>query len=113
MRGTLSSSMASNLLASLALAGILERSGRGRVVLRVAPRFLAHAEGTAGRLRLQRRGTDLDALEAALATWDEYHHEPRAGAVFLLGLLEERDQLGALRPAFPPLDAFRAVAACA
>lgn len=103
--------MASNILASLAVSGVVERSGRGRLVLRVAPRFLAHAEATAGRMRLHGRPLDDHrVLEAALGTWDEYRHDPRLGARFLQDLLLERGQMGALRPAFPPLDTFAAAA---
>lgn len=106
--------MGSNLLAALAAAGILERTGPGRAVLRASPRFLAHAEGTAGRLRLQGRSTGAEAaLEAALVTWDGYRHSPLAGARFLREFLEERNQLGAVVPVFPALETFTPQAAVA
>lgn len=92
--------MAPNLIASLAVAGIIERAGRGRSVLRITPRFLAHAHGAA------RHPADSEALCRALKTWDGYHHDPRAGAAFLRDVLS--DQLGLLRPAFPALDSFAA-----
>ncbi len=95
--------MAPNLLASLAVARIIERTGRGRSVLRITPRFLAHAEGTA-----QGHEDQAEVLCRALQTWDGYHHDPRAGAAFLRDALA--DQLGNLCPAFPSIESFRAAA---
>jgi hypothetical protein len=102
-----------NPLSALAAAGVLERcSARGRAFLRVTPRFLAHAEDAAARLRLQGRHTGPSAaLASALLSWDGYDHDPRQGARVLVDLLEERGQLGALRPVFPLLEEFGAVAA--
>jgi hypothetical protein len=103
--------MADNILARLTLAGILERSGRRRSVLRVSPRFMAHAEGTSGRLRLSGHGPALPVLEVAVRTWDEYHGDAASAARFLEAMLGERHQLGALRPVFPALDQFARAAA--
>jgi hypothetical protein len=100
-------------LSALATAGVLERcSGRGRAFLRVTPRFLAHAEDAANRLRLQGRATGpTSTLATALLGWDGYDHDPHQGALVLVDLLEERGQLGALRPVFPLLEQFGSVAA--
>lgn len=100
--------MAQNLLASLVTAGVVERAGpRGRAHLRVSPRFMAHAEGTVGRLRIQGHVPDArGVLQAALMTWDGLHVDPWAGAGFLERLLADRDQWGALRPVFPDLGSF-------
>lgn len=102
-----------NLLAVLAQAEVLERChGRGRTFLRVTPRFLAHAEGASARLKLQGRHTGpAAALASALLSWDGYEHDPHQGALVLVDLLEERGQLGALRPVFPLLEQFGSVAA--
>jgi len=102
-----------NPLSDLAAAGVLERcSGRGRAFLRVAPRFLAHAEDAAARLRLQGRATGpAGTLAFALLGWDGYDSDPHQGALVLVDLLEERGQLGALRPVFPLLEQFGSVAA--
>lgn len=97
--------MAPHLLASLALARIVERTGPGRCVLRITPRFLAHAEGTAGHGSHE---TKADLLYRALQTWDGFHHDPRAGAAFLHDVLA--NQLGSLSPAFPSIESFRAAA---
>jgi hypothetical protein len=100
--------MAHNLLAALALAGVVERSGRQQR-LRVAPRFLAHAEQTAGRMvSLGVKATEQDVLASALAAWDEYRTDTWQGAQFLASVLAERDQLGQLRPVFPAIEAFAA-----
>ena len=105
--------MTVHVLAALAQAGVVERSGsRGTRRLRATPRFLAHAEATAARLAL--RGTTpgaTEALEAALGAWDGYLHDARQGARFLREFLGERDQLGALHPVFPVLEGFPARAA--
>lgn len=100
-------------LSDLTSAGVLERcSGRGRAYLRVTPRFLAHAEDAAARLRLSGRGsTPAGILVSALLAWDGYDHDPHQGALVLVDLLEERGQLGALRPVFPLLEQFGTVAA--
>lgn len=99
--------MARNILASLVMANIVERAGPGRATLRVTPRFMAHLEGTAGRLRVQGHpARDRPLLEAALATWDEHFVAPRAGAGFLADLLAERQQWGTLQPMFPDLAGF-------
>lgn len=102
-----------NPLSALAAAGVLERcSSRGRAYLRVTPRFLAHAEDASARLRLQGRLTGPSgALVSALLSWDGYDHDPHQGALVLVDLLEERGQLGALRPVFPLLEEFGAIAA--
>ena len=102
-----------NLLAQLTQADVLERChGRGRTYLRVTPRFLAHAEVQAARLKLQGRHTGpTTALAQALLTWDAYEHDPQQAALVLVDLLEERGQLGALRPVFPLLEQFGSVAA--
>jgi hypothetical protein len=102
-----------NPLSALASAGVLERcSGRGRAYLRVTPRFLAHAEDAAARLRLQGRADGAaGVLSLALLAWDGYEHDPHQGALVLVELLEERGQLGAIRPVFPLLDQFGSVAA--
>lgn len=96
------------LLGHLTAAGILERAGgKGAAYLRVTPRFLSHAEGTAGRLRLQ-TGVDDEhaALQSALSTWDGYRLNAYQGALFLRDLLEERGQLGTLQRTFMVLDSF-------
>lgn len=83
------------LLTRLASAGVLERSGRRRTALRVAPRFLAHAESTAARLGRH----DAEAvLHAALQEWGPYTAGSRTGAALLVRLLEDQDQMGALGP---------------
>lgn len=92
------------LLTRLTLAGIVERAGRRRSVLRVTPRFLAHAEGTAGRLRMLGFGTPHGILEAALETWGDASVTPRRGADCLLELMADRDQLGTLQPFLAPVD---------
>ncbi|MGB0651797.1 MAG: hypothetical protein ACPGQL_01235 [Thermoplasmatota archaeon] len=99
--------MAGNLLASLTLAGVLQRrGGRSGSRLRVAPRFLDHAERQAAT-----RADPVRALEDALVTWDGYANDVRLGARLLHDLLAERDQLGALRPVFPALESFTTAAA--
>ena len=100
-------------LSALAASGVLERcSSRGRAYLRVTPRFLAHAEDAAARLRLHGRATGpAGTLTSALLAWDGYTHDPHQGALVLVDLLEERGQLGALRPVFPLLEQFGSVAA--
>src|SRR5438270_12725939 len=101
-----------NPMSSLTQSGILEQSrGRGACTLRVSPRFLAHAEETAARLFQQARFLGVaHALEAALASWDGYDHAVRPAALFLADFLDNRDQMGNLRPVFPALEQF-AVAA--
>jgi hypothetical protein len=91
---------------------VLEQSrGRGACVLRVNPRFLAHAESTAARLAQQGRLMGVQhALESALSTWDDAHEDIRPTAGFLADFLGEREQFGGLRPVFPSLEHF-AVAA--
>lgn len=102
--------MAQNLLAALALAGVLQRAPGARG-LRVTHRFLAHAEGTAGRFRmLGLAGDESDVLANALSTWDDYRQDPRAGAGLLRDMLADRDQLGSLRPVFPAIESFSAAA---
>lgn len=102
-----------NLLAQLTQADVLERChGRGRTFLRVTPRFLAHAEESAARLKLAGRHTGPSAaLAQALLTWDDFQHDPHQAALVLVDLLEERGQLGSLRPVFPLLEQFGSVAA--
>ena len=88
-----------SLLTRLALAGVVERAGPRRSVLRVTPRFLAHAEGTAGRLRmLGLLGTPQDILESALETWGDLAVAPRRGAHYLAELMSDRDQMASLQP---------------
>lgn len=98
----------STLLSSLASAGVLERPGSRRgAFLRVTPRFLAHAEDTASRLRLLGRAHDpASVLTAALTAWDDYGHDPHQGSLLLVDFLDGRSQLGALQPVFPALDSF-------
>lgn len=103
--------MAQNLLASLTLAGIIERTGPGRRTLRVTPRFMAHAEGTVGRLHtLGLVCDDVDVLHAALQTWDDFLQDPWSSARFLHQIMADRDQLGQLRPVFPAIEQFSAAA---
>lgn len=75
--------MAGSLLANLTSAGVIERAGRGRAVLRVTPRFMAHVERTAAMRHLARS----DALELALATWSD--PTPGGAASIVASLLEE------------------------
>lgn len=98
----------STLLSALSAAGILERpASRRGAFLRVNPRFLAHAETTAVRLRQQSRdATPAAVLQSALGAWDDYHHDPREGAHLLVDFLDGRSQLGALQPVFPALEQF-------
>ena len=97
--------MAGSLLASLAAAGVVERAGPRRAVLRVTTRFLAHAEGTAGRLRTLGRVDDrATVLEVALATWDGYHNAAHGGARILADLLGDREQFGNVFPVFAAMD---------
>lgn len=105
--------MAATLLSALSAAGILERPGSRRgAFLRVTPRFLAHAEAWAGRLHATGRSAPpAVVLDAALATWDTYHHDPRQGALLLVDFLDGRSQWGGLQPVFPALEAFPSAAA--
>lgn len=101
------------LLSALSAAGVLERprSRRG-AFLRVTHRFLDHAEKTAARLRATGHApAPTGFLEAALATWDEYGHDPRQGALLLVDFLDGRGQWGSLQPAFPALEQFIQIAA--
>lgn len=92
-----------SLLTRLALAGVVERAGPRRSVLRVTPRFLAHAEGTAGRLRmLGHPGTPQEILESALETWGDLAVAPGRGARYLTGLMADRDQMTSLQPFLAP-----------
>lgn len=104
---------APTILSALAAAGVLERPGSRRgAFLRVTPRFLAHAEETSNRLRLLGRAHDpATVLDAALAAWDDYGHDPHQGAALLVDFLDGRSQLGALQPVFPALEAFVPAAA--
>lgn len=101
------------LLSALSSAGILERpSSRRGAFLRVTPRFLAHAEETAARLHLTGRAANPAlVLDSALATWDDYRHDPHQGALLLVDFLDGRSQLGSLQPVFPALDNFAQAAA--
>jgi hypothetical protein len=103
---------AATLLSALSAAGVLERpSSRRGAFLRVTPRFLDHAERTAARLRLTGRPAQpASVLDAALATWDDYRHDPHQGALLLVDFLDGRSQLGGLQPVFPALEAFSAAA---
>jgi hypothetical protein len=103
-------------MALLTRSGILEQS-RGPAsksrnpVLRVSPRFLAHAEAISARLAQQGRHLGIaHALESALSSWDDYRHDVRPAALFLAEFLGEREQFGALRPVFPSLEQFTAAA---
>ncbi len=99
--------MSSHLLADLARSGVLEYNrSRAGSVLRPSPRFMAHAEQTAGRLGAHASLGAVAILENALATWDEHGLGLRDAARFLADFLGERDQLGALRPVFPVLEQF-------
>lgn len=99
-------------LSRLYSAGVLERGGArvGRI-LRVSPRFLAHAEATAAQRGATSHPDIEQTLEAALAIWDEFNGDVNDGARLLRDLLEERGQLGALRPVFPALERFAPAAA--
>lgn len=104
------------LLSAMCSAAVLERtpgrSGRSGTYLRVTPRFLAHAEESSSRLSTNGRSTTpAAALAFALSAWDEYRHDPHSGALLLVDLLEERGQLGLLRPVFPMLEQFAQAAA--
>lgn len=101
------------LLSALSAAGILERpSSRRGAFLRVAPRFLAHAEQTANHMhRLGVPSNPASVLDRALATWDDYRHDPHQGALLLVDFLDGRSQFGSLQPVFPALDAFTPAAA--
>src|SRR5205085_420529 len=84
---TLAACMPSTL-ALLVRSGVLERTG---VQVRVAPRFLSHAECTAERLRCIGRWLGpADALEAALGTWDDWMHDVRQGSLALWEFMAER-----------------------
>lgn len=97
-----------HVLASLALNGIVERSGPRKAVLRVTPRFLAHAEGTAGRLRLQAPAASQDeVLEAALLSWDGFGHDARLAAQVLARMIDDHWGM----PLFGTLDPFAAASA--
>jgi hypothetical protein len=96
-------------LAALALAGVVERAAPAST-LRVTPRFLAHAEATGARRRLLAHDDARAVLESALATWDDYSHDARTGAEVLENLLDDRGQLGRLRPQFPLLEQFSVAA---
>jgi hypothetical protein len=99
---------AHNPMALLTRSGILEQSrGRSTLTLRVSPRFLAHAEQTSARLAQQGRHLGIaHALETALSAWDDYRHDVRPAALFLAEFLNEREQMGGLRPVFPSLEHF-------
>ena len=103
---------AATLLSALSAAGVLERPGSRRgAFLRVSHRFLDHAEATAARLRMAgRAATPAAVLDAALATWDDYRHDPRQGALLLVDFLDGRSQWGGLQPVFPAIEAFTAAA---
>lgn len=61
--------MAPNLLAALTASGVLRRSHDKRALL-VTPRFLAHVEGTAGRMRTLGHVVNGESVAgAALRTW--------------------------------------------
>lgn len=94
---------APTLLSALAAAGVLERPGSRRgAFLRVTPRFLAHAEAYAARLRgLGRPHDPASVLDASLATWDNYVGDSRQGALLLVEFLDGHGQFGSLQPVFP------------
>ena len=56
-------------------------------------------------------GGPASTLAYALLAWDGYGADPHQGALVLVDLLEERGQLGALRPVFPLLEQFGTAAA--
>ncbi|MEA3144286.1 MAG: hypothetical protein QOG31_1610 [Thermoplasmata archaeon] len=101
-----------NPMAALTRCGVLEQSrGRGACTLRVSPRFLAHAEATAARLFQQGRFMGVaHTLETALTAWDGSPPDVRHVAHFLAQFLDEREQMGGLRPVFPALEQFSAAA---
>jgi hypothetical protein len=101
------------LLSALCAAGVLERTpARGGTYLRVSPRFLAHAEASSSRLRVQGLpATPGASLSTALTSWDGFTQDPLAAADLLLEILEARNQLGGLRPVFPMLEQFAPIAA--
>ena len=101
--------MSSHLLSRLASTGVLEYArSHGSIALRASPRFLAHAEQVAARLGTHRSAGTVAFLEAALASWGESGLDLRVAAAFLADFMGERNQLGALRPVFPPLEHFAA-----
>ena len=84
--------MAGSILASLTTAGVIERAGRGRSILRLTHRFLAHVERTAAI----GHSTGNDALEAALASWND---PTPGGAVHVVaGIFEEQGAAMVLGP---------------
>lgn len=96
-------------VSSLVQSGVLVRTGAH---LRVAPRFLAHAEQTSERLRCVGRWLGpADALEAALGTWDDWMSDVRQGSLALWEFMSDRGQAGALQPTFPTMDMFATAAA--
>lgn len=98
--------MTRSLLPALLQSGVLERHGG---TLRLTPRFAAHADTTAQRLRAQGRWSDpASTVEAALGTWDSYLLDVRAGSLTLWDFMADRHQAGAISPAFPMLEAFAA-----
>ena len=103
---------ASTLLSALSAAGVLERPGSRRgAFLRVTPRFLDHAEAVAARMRhTGQPAAPAAVLDAALAGWDAYRHDPHQGALLLADFLDGHGQFGSLQPVFPALEAFTAAA---
>ena len=98
--------MPKSLLPALLQSGVLERHG-GR--LRVTPRFAAHADATAHRLRAAGRWTDpASSIEAALGTWDDYLFDVRSGGLALGEFMADHHQVGAVQPVFPAIEAFAA-----
>ncbi len=84
-----------NVLATLTVAGILQRNP----ALRVHPRFLAHAEDTA-----RRHGAGGDsALRLALSSWQD-RVDVDAAARVVGDLMTDRHQWGALAPVFSAVD---------
>lgn len=86
--------MAGSILAHLTVAGVIERAGRGRSVLRVTPRFRAHLERTTAT----RHVTGDAALEIALATWSD--PTPGGAVTLLASILDDQDAMSVIGPAF-------------
>lgn len=90
--------MSSALLGHLAAHGIIERAGPRRTTLRVTPRFLAHAEGTAGRHHVLHGAIDpRRALKDAIETWGGLGVAADLAVATLYELMDARGQWGRLR----------------
>ncbi|MGB1697687.1 MAG: hypothetical protein ACPHK8_04750 [Thermoplasmatota archaeon] len=80
---------------ALTSVGIIEqRAGRTRI----SPRFLAHAEGTYGRMSILNPHAPLpEVLHSAIGTWKESTAAHRIEATELLAFMQDRNQLGLLQ----------------